>query len=157
MRSRLQNFITPAFCLDLSDTPLRAAISVAEMEAALAKTRLSIDNGDTVLIYMAFNKRIHFDDPRWQHDFPGLHPDAVTWLADQGCGMFGVEAPSPSPEGEMNFQAHNICGERKMTHIEGLDNLESVVGKGKFTFVGLPLKLKGGSGSPIRAVALFDQ
>ena len=68
----------------------------------------------------------------------------------------GVEAPSPSPEGEMNFQAHNICGERKMTHIEGLDNLESVVGKGKFTFMGLPLRLKGGSGSPIRAVALFD-
>jgi hypothetical protein len=69
----------------------------------------------------------------------------------------GVEAISPSPEGEMNFQAHNICGERKMTHMEGLDNLDKVVGKGRFTFVGFPLKLRGGSGSPIRAVALFDR
>lgn len=57
----------------------------------------------------------------------------------------------------MNFEAHNICGERKMTHMEGLANLEQVVGKGRFTFVGFPLKLRGGSGSPIRAVALFDQ
>jgi kynurenine formamidase len=57
----------------------------------------------------------------------------------------------------MNFHAHNICGERKMTHMEGLDNLDKVVGKGRFTFVGFPLKLRGGSGSPIRAVALFDQ
>lgn len=69
----------------------------------------------------------------------------------------GVEAISPSPEGEMNFQAHNICGERKMTHMEGLDNLDKVVGKGRFTFVGFPLKLRGGSGSPIRAAALFDR
>jgi len=69
----------------------------------------------------------------------------------------GVEAISPSPEGEMNFQAHNICGERKMTHMEGLDNLDKVVGKGRFTFIGFPLKLRGGSGSPIRAVALFDR
>ena len=56
----------------------------------------------------------------------------------------------------MNFQAHNICGERKMTHIEGLDNLDQVVGKGRFWFCGFPLKLREGSGSPIRAVAMFD-
>jgi kynurenine formamidase len=74
--------------------------------------------------------------------------------ADLSCA--GVEAISPSPEGEMNFHAHNICGERKMTHMEGLDNLDQVVGKGRFTFIGFPLKLRGGSGSPIRAVALFD-
>ena len=78
----------------------------------------------------------------------------TSWLI---CAYAGVEAISPSPEGEMNFHAHNICGERKMTHMEGLDNLDRVVGKGRFTFVGFPLKLRGGSGSPIRAVALFDQ
>lgn len=174
----LEDFYTSAIALDLSHVELGAAISVREMEEALVKCGEEIKEGDTVLVYMAFNKRVHFDDPRWQHDFPGLHPDAVRWLADKGCKMFGefawfstrcisigsianrplgVEAISPSPEGEMNFQAHNICGERKMTHMEGLDNLDKVVGKGRFTFVGFPLKLRGGSGSPIRAVALFDQ
>ncbi|KAM0714905.1 hypothetical protein Q7P37_009370 [Cladosporium fusiforme] len=153
----LEDFYTSAIALDLSHVELKASLSVREMEEALVKSGEEIREGDTVLVYMKWNQRVHFDDPRWQHDFPGLHPEAVAWLADKGCKMFGVEAISPSPEGEMNFQAHNICGERKMTHMEGLDNLDKVVGKGRFTFVGFPLKLRGGSGSPIRAVALFDQ
>lgn len=78
------------------------------------------------------------------------------WLADKGCKIFGVEAISPAPEGEPNFQAHNACGERNITHIEGLDNLEQVVGKGRFRFIGFPLKIRGGSGGPMRAVAMFE-
>jgi hypothetical protein len=54
--------------------------------------------------------------------------------------MFGVKAVSPSPEGELNFQAHNACGGRGITHMEGLDNLEAVIGKGQFRLIGFPLK-----------------
>ncbi|EME48044.1 hypothetical protein DOTSEDRAFT_124581 [Dothistroma septosporum NZE10] len=152
----LSDFFTAAICLDLSHVELKATISVEEMEEALAKTGEQIQQGDTVLLYMAFNKRIHFDDPRWQHDFPGLSLKAVHWLADKGCKIFGVEAISPAPEGEPNFQAHNACGERNITHIEGLDNLEQVVGRGRFRFIGFPLKIREGSGGPMRAVALFE-
>lgn len=152
----LEDFYTEAICLDLSHVELKASISVAEMEDALKKSGQEIQPGDTVLLYMAFNQRIPFDDPRWQHDFAGLSPEAVHWLADKGCKIFGVEAVSPAPEGKLNFMAHNICGERGITHMEGLDNLEQVVGKGRFTFIGFPLKLKGCSGSPIRAVAMLD-
>lgn len=152
----LSNFYTSGFALDLSHVELKASISVAEMEDALQKSGQEIQEGDTILIHMAYNKRVSFDDPRWQHDFPGLSLEAVHWLADKGCKMFGVEAVSPSPEGELNFQAHNACGERGITHMEGLDNLEAVLGKGRFRFVGFPLKFRGGSGSPIRAVAIFE-
>ncbi len=152
----LEKFYTSGICLDLSHVPLKAAITVAEMEEALAKSGQEIRPGDTVLIYMAFNKRVSFDDPAWQHDFPGLSLEAVHWLADKGVGMFGVEAVSPSPEGELNFQAHNACAERGITHMEGLDNLEKILGRGRFRFIGFPLKFRGGSGSPIRAVAIFE-
>ncbi|KAK4505820.1 hypothetical protein PRZ48_003785 [Zasmidium cellare] len=152
----LENFYTSAICLDLSHVELKATISVQEMEDALSKSGENIRDGDTVLLYMAFNKRVPFSDPRWQHDFPGLSLEAVHWLADKGCKIFGVEAVSPSPEGEPNFQAHNACGERNITHIEGLDNLEQVVGKGRFRFIGFPLKIREGSGGPMRAVALFE-
>ncbi|KAK5119007.1 hypothetical protein LTR62_000218 [Meristemomyces frigidus] len=152
----IEDFYTEAICLDLSHVELGAAITVAEMEDALAKAGQEIREGDTVLLYMAFNRRIPFDDPRWQHDFPGLNLESVHWLADKGCKIFGVEAISPAPEGKLNFQAHNACGERGITHIEGLNNLEAVVGKGRFTFVGFPLKIRGGSGGPMRAVALFE-
>ena len=42
------------------------------------------------------------------------------------------------------------------THIESLCNLEALLGKGQFTFIGLPMKWRGGTASPIRAVAVFD-
>ena len=152
----LEDFYTEAICLDLSTVELGAAIPVPEIEAALVESGETIQDGDTVLLYMAYNKRIHFDDPRWQHDFPGLSLEAVHWLADKGCKIFGVEAISPAPEGELNFQAHNACGERGITHIEGLDNLDQMVGKGRFRFIGFPLKIKDGSGGPMRAVAVLE-
>ena len=43
-----------------------------------------------------------------------------------------------------------------VTHMEGLVHLEKLVGKGRFRFIGFPLKIKGGTGSPIRAVAWLD-
>ena len=42
------------------------------------------------------------------------------------------------------------------THIESLCNLEALLGQGPFTFIGLPMKWRDGTGSPIRAVAVFD-
>lgn len=39
---------------------------------------------------------------------------------------------------------------------ESLCNLETLIGQGEFRFIGLPLKWHGGTGSPIRVVAMFD-
>ncbi|MCK1735724.1 hypothetical protein IVA79_17680 [Bradyrhizobium sp. 138] len=70
--------------------------------------------------------------------------------------MFGVEAVSPSPAGELNIRAHQICSEREITLMECLFNLDKLVGRGRFRFVGFPFKIRGGSGSPIRALASFE-
>ena len=42
------------------------------------------------------------------------------------------------------------------THYEGLANLHKVIGKGRFTFIAFPLKIRGGTGSPVRAVAVLE-
>jgi kynurenine formamidase len=150
----LENFYTEAICLDLSHAPLRHQITVEEMEAALTASGETIQSGDTVLIYMAVNERL-FGTPGYLHDFPGLHVDAVHWLADFGILAFGVEAISPAPEGEPNFNAHLACAERGVTHMECLWNLDKLVGMGRFRYIGFPLKIKDGTASPIRAVAVL--
>ena len=150
----LENFYTEAICLDLSHAPLKHEISVAEMEEALKASGQQIKKRDTVLIEMGVNKRL-WGTPGYLHDFPGLHVDAVHWLADKGILMFGVEAVSPAPEGEPNFKAHMACAARGITHMECLWNLDKLVGKGRFRFIGFPLKIRGGTASPIRAVAVF--
>lgn len=151
----LERFYTEGICLDLSGVPFRHAITVPEMEQALERSGQEIRPGDTVLIYMSVNERL-LGTPGYLHDFPGLAVESVHWLADHGIGMFGVEAVSPAPEGEPNFQAHLACAERGITHIEGLANLDRLVGRGRFRFIGFPLRIRGGTASPIRAVALFD-
>jgi len=152
----LERFYTPGICLDLSRAPLRHAATVPEMEAALEASGQEIRPGDTVLLHMATNERL-LGKPGYLHDFPGLALESVHWLADRGAGMFGVEAISPAPEGEPNFQAHMACAERGITHMECLANLDRLVGRGRFRFVGFPLKIRGGTASPIRAVAIFGE
>ncbi|MBU2531363.1 MAG: cyclase family protein [Alphaproteobacteria bacterium] len=151
----LENFYTEAICLDLSHVPLKHEITVAEMEAALEQSGQEILAGDTVLIHMGVNERL-FASPAYLHDFPGLHVDAVHWLADRKIVAFGVEAISPAPEGEANFKAHLACADRGITHMECLWNLDKLVGAGRFRFIGFPLKIKGGTASPIRAVAVLE-
>ena len=149
----LESFFTEAIYLDLSHVPLKHEITVAEMEAALAASGQEIRPRDTVLINMGVNKRL-WGTKGYLHEFPGLHVSAVHWLADKGSPLFGVEAVSPAPEGESNFKAHLACGERGITHIECLWNLEALEGVGRFRFIGFPLKIRGGTASPIRAVAM---
>ena len=151
----LEDFYTEAICLDLSHVPLRHAATVAEMEAALAASGEVIRPRDTVLVHMRVHQRL-FGTPGYLHDFPGLSVEAVHWLADRRITMFGVEAVSPAPEGELNFQVHLACAERGITHIECLMNLDRLVGRGRFRFVGFPLRIRGGTASPIRAVAIFE-
>ncbi len=151
----LEKFYTSAFCIDVSHIPLKTAATLEEVQAAVAKSGQTIQPGDTVLVWLATNERL-LGKPGYLHDFPGLSLPAIHWLADQGIGMFGVEAISPAPEGEPNFQAHMACAERGITHMECLANLDKLIGRGRFRFIGFPLKIRGGTASPIRAVAIFE-
>ena len=151
----LERFYTEGICLDLSHVPLKHSVTVEELEAALEASGQEIKQGDTVLCYMATHDRLYGTD-RYGFDFPGLSLDGIQWLAGRGIGMFGVEAVSPAIVGETNSRAHRLCFELGITHIECLCNLDKLIDRGRFRFVGFPLKIKDGTGSPIRAVAIFE-
>jgi kynurenine formamidase len=150
----LEDFFTEAVCLDLSHKKLRSDVSVEDLQDAVAKAGVEIRPRDTVLLHMAHSERT-WGTEAWLTDFPGLTKESANWLADQGIGMFGVEAVSPGRPGRSNFEVHHVCRDRGITHMEGLVNLDQLVGAGRFRFIGFPLKIKGGTGSPIRAVALL--
>jgi len=150
----LENYYTEALCLDLSHVALKSQISAAELSEAERKSGAAIKPGDTVLLHMNFHART-WGTPAYLHDFPGLSEEAAHWLADKGIVAFGVEAISPGTEGANNFRVHQICRDRGITHYECLVNLDQLVGKGRFRFIAFPLKIKGGTGSPVRAVAVL--
>jgi kynurenine formamidase len=57
---------------------------------------------------------------------------------------------------DKTYPCHSVCAERAVTHIENLCNLDKVLGR-RFTFIALPLKIRSGTGSPIRAVAIVPE
>jgi kynurenine formamidase len=152
----LEMFFTEAVCLDLSHKPLKSDISIADLEAAEKAAAVTIQPKDTVLLHMDFYRRAHGTEG-YITDFPGLTKESATWLGNRGIGMFGVEAVSPGRPGRNNFEVHHVCRDMGFTHIEGLVNMEKLIGKGRFKFIGFPLKIRGGTGSPIRAVAMLDE
>lgn len=152
----LERFFTEAVCLDLSHVPDRSDITVEHLQAAVAAAGVEIRRGDTVLLYTGFYARAAGSEG-YITDFPGLNKASATWLGEQGIGMFGVELVSPGRPGRNNFEVHHVCRDMGFTHMEGVINLDKLVGKGRFRFIGFPLKIKGGTGSPIRAVAWIEE
>lgn len=152
----LETFFTEAVCLDLSHKPLKSEVSVEDLERAERAAGVTIRPKDTVLLHMDFFRRCH-GTPGYVSDFPGLTKASATWLGEKGIGMFGVEAISPGRPGRANFEVHHVCRDLGFTHMEGLVNLDQLVGKGRFRFIGFPLKIRGGTASPIRAVAVLDE
>ena len=151
----LEDFFTEAVCLDLAHKPLKSDVSIEDLRRAEEAAGVTIKPRDTVLLHMDFYRRCYGTDA-YLTDFPGLTKDSATWLGRKGIAMFGVEAVSPGRPGRNNFEVHHVCRDLAFTHIEGLCNLDKLVGKGRFRFIGFPLKIKGGTGSPIRAVAWLD-
>ncbi len=148
----LEHCITSAICLDVSDIPRKAQFGRAKIEAELKKWNLEIRKGDTILFYTAHYDR-YYGKPEYMTDYPGLDREATEFIIDQGCINFGVDSSSPDMWYDKTYPCHTVCSERRVTHIENLCNLDKIVGK-RFTFIALPLKIRGGTGSPLRVAAI---
>jgi kynurenine formamidase len=151
---QLSMFYTWGVCLDLSYKGLRELIEPADLEHALTIAQLEIEAGDTVLLYTDHFRRA-FGTDNW-HNGPGISVQAARWLGGKKIAAFGVETLAPGVLHLSNKEVHRICGELGFTHYENLVNLHQLIGRGHFRFIGLPLKIRGGTGSPVRAVAVLD-
>jgi kynurenine formamidase len=150
----LTMFYTEGICLNLSHKGLKELIESADLLQALIQAELEIIRGDTVLLYTDHYRRA-YGTADWDHG-PGVSAEAARWLGQRGVAAFGVETASPGVRHVSNKEVHRICGELGFTHYENMVNLHQLIGRGRFRFIGLPLKIRGGTGSPVRAVAVFE-
>ncbi|MEM9680851.1 MAG: cyclase family protein [Bacteroidota bacterium] len=150
----LSMFYTEGICLDFSHKSLKELIEPNEIDAACRVAGLRIKVGDTVLLYTDHYRK-HFNGPNWSKG-PGISAASARWLGEQKIAAFGVETMSPGVSGISNRAVHHICGELNFTHYENMINLNYLIERGRFRFIGFPLKIRGGTGSPVRAVAIFE-
>lgn len=148
-------FYTGGICIDLSHIPPKTPYTVQDIKQALAKYDLEIKKGDTVLLYSGHYLRT-YGTPDWLTEYPGLSREAAEYIYGSGAINIGQDAPSHDCGGTTSYPAHQVCREMQTLNIENLGDLRPVVGK-RFQFIGLPLKIRNGSGSPIRAVAVLEE
>ena len=150
----LSMFYTEGICLDLNHKGLQEFITSEDLQKACENAGLEIKKGDTVLLYTNHYRK-HFATENWNKG-PGLTAEATQWLGEKQISAFGVETLSPGIPKISNKEVHYICGKMGFTHYENMINLHQLIGRGRFRFIALPLKIRGGTGSPVRAVAVFE-
>ena len=149
----LDLFMGKAVCFDLRHVPDLGEITEADMDRAEAASGVAVA-GHIVLLCTGFHARTYPTlDSVWKN--PLLTVEATHWLHKRGSRMHGVEGPSTDRPTDDIFANHRLCRELGISHWEWLVNLELLVGRGEFQFFGVPLKVKGGSGSPVRAFAVI--
>lgn len=89
--------------------------------------------------------------------FPGLAPEAARWLMEnRSIHAIGIDTPSIDYGQSQYFESHVTLLSQNIPAFENLANLKQLPARG-FLVIALPMKIKGGSGAPLRIIALLDQ
>ncbi|HXW05875.1 MAG TPA: cyclase family protein [Vicinamibacterales bacterium] len=89
--------------------------------------------------------------------FPSYGEEAARLLVEERrIGVLGVDTASIDYGRSSDFVVHRIAAARNVPGLENLTNLEQVPATGA-TVIALPMKIEGGSGGPVRAVAIVPR
>ncbi len=90
-----------------------------------------------------------------QLHFPGVSAEAARWLTTaRRIHAIGIDTASIDHGPSRDFRAHRELGNANVPIFENLSGLAALPPRGAL-FIGLPMKIGGGSGGPLRAVALL--
>ena len=131
------------------------------------KAHRKIANGTIVLLRTGFGK--HYPDRKKylgtaergpaavaQLHFPGLHPDAARWLvSNRSIKAIGLDTASIDFGQSTKYESHQILFDKNIPAFENVANLDKLPPRG-FSVIALPMKIKGGSGGPLRIIALLN-
>lgn len=89
--------------------------------------------------------------------FPGLDPNTARWLTEnRRISAIGLDTPSIDYGQSQHFETHQILARQEIPIFENVANLDQLPVKGALV-VALPMKIKGGSGGPLRIAALIPE
>lgn len=89
--------------------------------------------------------------------FPGLDPEAASWLVkNRKIKAIGLDTPSIDYGQSAEFLTHRTLCAAGLTMYENLTNLELLPPLGAY-IVALPMKIRGGSGAPLRIVGIIEK
>lgn len=89
--------------------------------------------------------------------FPSFGTEAARLLVEErGVAALGVDTASIDYGRSTDFRVHRIAAARNVIGLENLTTLDQLPARGALV-IALPMKIEGGSGGPVRAVALIPK
>ncbi len=166
----LSRLVGAAVVIDVTAEANRDADYLIDVEdlTRWEATHGAIDSGSLVLLRTGWSSRwpdasrylgtaLKGDAGVAQLHFPGLHPEAATFLVtERQIGAVGIDTASMDRGQSTTFETHRILSAANVPGFENLDNLDRLPARGA-VLVALPMKVGGGSGGPLRAVALVPR
>jgi kynurenine formamidase len=147
--------------LDVTHRKPGEGITSQDLKDALARIGYSLKPLDIVLIrtdaYKLNETRAYITD------HPGMTAEATRWLIDQGIKVMGIDAigfdrPIPVMVEKKEFwEAHRVMREKEYYHLENMANFDQIPKPFGFKVSVLPIKLRGASAAPVRAVAIVEE
>jgi kynurenine formamidase len=138
-------------CQELCEGDYVSADFIARWEGEHA----ALEASDIVLFNFGWSEHwgLRPHHRRYVNDWPGVSTEAAEYLLGRSVAAIGVDTLSPDPPQALRTNPiHPLVLGKEVLIIENLCNLELL--PDFFLFLALPLKIRAGSGSPIRAVAV---
>jgi kynurenine formamidase len=132
-------------------------ISRKDIQETIGLQGVEIKPGDAVLVRTGWAR--YWENPNLFNDHegvPGLTLDAARFLVEAGMRLTGADTTAYEVVPTKSMEVHVFLLAERGIQIMEMLNLEELA-RGKiysFLFVVIPLKIKGGTGSPIRPIAI---
>ena len=160
----LARLVAPGVVIDIREDAAQNADALLEphhIEAYEADNGL-IDKGDIVLVLSGWSERWP-DRKRYMGDdtpgdasnlhFPGVSKAAAELLVERQVAAVGIDTASIDHGPSKDFIAHQVLMAANIPAFENVTSLEQLPSRGA-VIVALPMKIGGGSGGPLRIIAL---
>lgn len=86
--------------------------------------------------------------------FPGLSPEGATWLIEnRNIKAVGIDTASIDYGQSETFDTHVALMTHNIPAFENVANMDKIPAK-DFQIIALPIKIEGGSGGPLRIIAI---
>lgn len=141
--------VGPATVVNLAPAEPRQLITVDDLSSVLE----SIAPGARLLIRTDWHKR--YGTPEYRNELPRISLELAQWLVERKVAMIGVEPPSVADVNNPRelTDVHQTLFRGNVLIVEGLANLDQIKSP-NIEFIALPMKIIGGDGSPVRAIAI---
>ena len=147
----LEKLVLPGHLLDLTHKAKRDPISIDDLKTAATQTGRKIGPGTAVLVWTGADA--DWGQPGFTMERTYLPVDTARWLVEQDITLFGTDLIGMDDPNEWWWPTHRVWLEAEICMVQQMCNLDRLQGK-EFLLVVVPLKLRDGTGCPVRPIAL---